>query len=153
MVDLIEKVLPHGPDRFRRHVLVEAAYEIHRHPEIARLTWLAAFVYRSRVETRYKADATPIPKLSARAQVAVTALAATTDGMAQAELWRGITADQAIGPKLRQFSAAVQQRFGDDTVRAISRNRGGPVEAASVPRDHQAAFTTVSRTVNAFKGV
>ena len=57
----------------------------------------------------------------------------------RAELWRGITADQTIGPELRRFSAAVQQRFGDDTVRAMLRSRGGPVEAASVPRAHQAA--------------
>ena len=43
--DLFEGVLPHELDRFRRRVLVEAPYEIRRHPETARLTWLAAFVY------------------------------------------------------------------------------------------------------------
>ncbi len=43
--DLFEKVLPHELDRLRRRVLVEAPYEIRRHPETARLTWLAAFVY------------------------------------------------------------------------------------------------------------
>jgi Ti-type conjugative transfer relaxase TraA len=108
----------------------------------------AAQTYRESVEARHKADATPIPKLTARAEAAVAALAATTDGKTQAELWRGITADQTIGPELRQFSAAVQQRFGDDTVRAMLRDRGGPVEAASVPRAHQAAFAAVSRIVH-----
>ena len=43
--DLFEKVLPHELDRLRRRVLVEAPYEIRRHPEPARLTWLAAFIY------------------------------------------------------------------------------------------------------------
>jgi hypothetical protein len=44
-LDLFEKVLPHELDRLRRRVLVEAPYEIRRHPETARVTWLAAFVY------------------------------------------------------------------------------------------------------------
>jgi len=42
---LFEKVLPQEMERFRRRVLAEAPYEIRRHPEAARLTWLAAFVY------------------------------------------------------------------------------------------------------------
>ena len=103
------------------------------------------------MEAQRKADATPIPKLTARAEAAVATLAAAADEKARAELWRGITADQTIGPELRRFSAAVQQRFGDDTVRAMLRSRGGPVEAASVPRAHQAAFATVSRTVHTLR--
>src|SRR5450755_1329024 len=69
----------------------------------------------------------------------------------QAALWRGMTSDKTIGAELRQFSAAVQQRFGDDTVRAMLRSGGTPVEAASVPRQHQAAFAAVSRTVHTLK--
>jgi hypothetical protein len=53
--------------------------------------------------------------------------------------------------KLRQFSAAVQQRFGDDTVRAMLRSGGTPVEVASVPRQHRAALAAVSRTVHTLK--
>ena len=75
-------------------------------------------------------------------------LAAAPDEKARAALWRGITADKAIGAELRQFSAAVQQRFGDDTVRAMLRSGGGLVEAASVPREHHAALAAVSRTVH-----
>jgi hypothetical protein len=111
----------------------------------------AALTWRASVEAQREADATPIPKLTARAQAAVTALAAATDEKTQAELWRGITADQTIGPELRQFSAAVQQRFSDDTVRAMLRGRGGPVESASAPRAHQAALATVSRTVHTLR--
>jgi AAA domain/BID domain of Bartonella effector protein (Bep) len=111
----------------------------------------AARDYRARVEARHKADATPIPKLTAQAEAAVATLTAAADEKARAELWRGITADQAIGPELRRFSAAVQQRFGDEVVRAMLRSRGGPVEAASAPGAHQAAFATVSQTVHTLK--
>jgi hypothetical protein len=108
----------------------------------------AARTYRESVEAQRKADATPIPKLTARAEAAVARLIVAVDEKTRAELWRGIAADQTIGPELRRFSAAVQQRFGDDTVRAMLRTRGRPVEAAYVPRAHQTAFATVSRTVH-----
>jgi Ti-type conjugative transfer relaxase TraA len=111
----------------------------------------AARAYREGVEAQRKADATAIPKLTARTEAAIATLAAVADEKVRAELWRGITADQTIGPELRRFSAAVQQRFGDDTVRAMLRGRGEPVEAASVSRAHQAASATVSRTVHALQ--
>ncbi len=111
----------------------------------------AVQTYRESVETQCKADATPIPKLTARAETAVATLTAAADEKVRAELWRGITADQVIGPELRRFSAAVQQRFGDDTVRAMLRSHGDRVEVASVPRAHQAAVATVSRTVHTLR--
>jgi hypothetical protein len=83
-----------------------------------------------------------------RAEAAIATLAATPDEAARTALWRGITTDQTIGTEMRQFSTAVRQRFGDDTVRAMLRSRGGPVEAASVSRAQQAAFATVSQTVH-----
>jgi hypothetical protein len=43
---LFDGVLPHEIDRYRRRVSAEAPYELRRHPEAARLTWLAAFVHR-----------------------------------------------------------------------------------------------------------
>ena len=47
--DLFDGVLPHEVERYRRRVASEAPYELRRHPEPARLTWLAAFVHlRSR---------------------------------------------------------------------------------------------------------
>ena len=48
----------------------------------------AAQDYRASVDARHKANATPIPKLTARAHAGVSALAATPDE-ARAELWRG----------------------------------------------------------------
>ena len=79
---------------------------------------------------------------------AVAALAAAPDEKARAELWTGITADKAIGAELQRFSDAVQRRFGDAAVRAMLRAEGRPVEAASVPRHHQAALAAVSRAVH-----
>ena len=43
--DLFDHVLPQELERYRRRVAVEAPYELRRHPESARLTWLAAFVH------------------------------------------------------------------------------------------------------------
>ena len=111
----------------------------------------AAQAYRESVEAQRWADATPIPKLSTRAEAAVAALAAPHDDKIRAALWRDITADKSTDAELRRFSAAVQRRFGDDTVRAMLRAEGRPVEAASVPRQHQAGLATVSRTVHALR--
>lgn len=49
---LFDGVLPHELDRYRRRISAEAPYELRRHPEAARLTWLAVFVHlRSRTLT------------------------------------------------------------------------------------------------------
>ena len=46
---LFNQALPHELERYRQRVSVEAPHELRRHPEAARLTWLAAFVHlRSR---------------------------------------------------------------------------------------------------------
>jgi hypothetical protein len=42
--DLFDAVLPRDLERYRQRVAVEAPHELRRHPEAARLTWLAAFV-------------------------------------------------------------------------------------------------------------
>jgi hypothetical protein len=81
----------------------------------------------------------------------VAALAVVPDQEARAELWTGITADKVIGAELQRFSDAVQRRFGGDAVRAMLRAGGRPIEAASVPRQHQAALAAVSRAVHTIK--
>ena len=43
--DLFDRASPRDLERCRRRVSVEAPHELRRHPEAARLTWLAAFVY------------------------------------------------------------------------------------------------------------
>ncbi len=111
----------------------------------------AAQGYREGVEAQLRADATPIPKLTVRAEAAVAALAAVPDQEARAELWTGITADKVIGAELQRFSDAVQRRLGGDAVRAMLRAGGRPIEAASVGRQHQAALAAVSRAVHTIK--
>ena len=106
----------------------------------------AAQTYRASVEAQRKADAIPIPKLSERAEAAVAALAAAPDEKARAALWRSVTADTAVGAELQRFSDAVQQRFGEDAVRAMRRSQGGLAQAPSVARQHQAALAAVSRS-------
>jgi Domain of unknown function (DUF4158) len=47
--DLFDQALPRELERCRRRVAVEAPHELRRHPDAARIAWLAAFVYlRSR---------------------------------------------------------------------------------------------------------
>jgi TnpA family transposase len=48
--DLFNEAAPRDLERCHRRVSVEAPYELRRHPDAARLTWLAAFVHR-RVRT------------------------------------------------------------------------------------------------------
>ena len=43
--DLFAHALPHELERYRQRVVVEAPYELRRHPEATRLTWLAAFAH------------------------------------------------------------------------------------------------------------
>jgi hypothetical protein len=43
--DLFDRMLPHELERYRRRVTAEAPYELRRHPQAARLTWLAAFAH------------------------------------------------------------------------------------------------------------
>ncbi len=44
-VNLFDRVSPRDLQRCRRRVSVESPHELRRHPDAARLTWLAAFVY------------------------------------------------------------------------------------------------------------
>src|SRR6202521_450967 len=43
--DLFDHASPRDLERCRRRVAVEAPHELRRHPDAARITWLAAFVY------------------------------------------------------------------------------------------------------------
>jgi hypothetical protein len=109
----------------------------------------AARTYRASVGAQRKADAIPVPGLSPRAEAAVAAIAVAPDERARTDLWRAFTADTALTAEVDRFRTAVRQRFGDDMIRAMLRAKGGPVEAPSVPRQHQGALNAVSRTVHA----
>jgi len=69
--DLFEQAAARDLERVRRRVSVEAPYELRRHPQAARLTWLAAFVYlrvRSLTDDLVDLLIETIHKIGARAE-------------------------------------------------------------------------------------
>jgi Ti-type conjugative transfer relaxase TraA len=140
-----------APARTQRHMAQAAADAIAPGLErIAKAEARAAQAYRDGVQTQRRADATPIPKLSAGAQTAVAALLSANE-KARASLWRGMMADPALGPELQRFSDAVQQRFGEDAVRAMLRDHGEAIQAPSVRRPHRDALFVIGRIVRTLK--
>jgi len=119
--------------------------------DIARAGNKAAQAYRSSVAAQRRADAVAIPRLSERAEAVVAKLTMAPDEAARAAVWQGMTADEGVAQEVAGFRAAVRQRFGDDTVRAMVRNQGWSIETASVRPEHRVALSTVSRTVHALE--
>ena len=68
-----------------------------------------------------QADATGIPKLSERAQIAIDAASAAKTDKERAEAWKAATSDKAVAGELTAFAAAMEKRFGADGVRAMVR--------------------------------
>ena len=110
--------------------------------------------YRTGVEAQRTADATGIPRLSAAAEAATGALAALTDEKTRAEAWRAVQADERVAVDLRSFGAAVQQRFGEEGVRAMLRGGGRPgaVTLPSVTPGQRPALDHVAELTVALKG-
>ena len=77
--------------------------------------------YRAGVEKQLQADATGIPKLSERAQVAIDVVRAAKTEKERAGAWKATTSDKAVAGELTAFAAAAEKRFGADGVRAMLR--------------------------------
>ena len=109
--------------------------------------------YRTGVEAQRAADATGIPRLSAAAEVAVGAVAAAKDDRTRAEAWQAVKADQQVAGELRAFGAAVEQRFGEEGVRAMLRAGGrlGAVTSASIVPEQRPALDRVARLTAALQ--
>jgi len=105
------------------------------------------------VEAQRAADATGIPRLSAAAETAVSAMAAAKDDRVRAEAWRAVQGDKQVAGELRAFGAAVEQRFGEEGVRAMLRagGRPGAVAAASVAPEQQPVLDQVAGLTAALK--
>ena len=105
------------------------------------------------MEAQRAADATGIPRLSAAAEAAVSALAAAKDDRARAKTWRAVQGDKQVAGELRAFSAAVEQRFGEEGVRAMLRAGDRPrvVHAPSVAPEQRAALDQVAGLTAALK--
>ncbi len=102
--------------------------------------------YRTGVEAQRAADATGIPRLSAAAEAAIGAVAAAPDEKARGEAWRAVQRDERVAGELRAFGAAVEQRFGEEGVRAMLRagGRPGAVTVASVALEQRSALDRVA---------
>ena len=75
--------------------------------------------YRAAVEAQRAAEATGVPRLSARAMAAIGTVAAALHDQARAEAWRAAQAD----PPSRTNCAPSARRFGEDGVRAMLAGR------------------------------
>ena len=110
--------------------------------------------YRTGVEAQSMADATGIPRLSAAAEDAIGVVAAAPDEKARAGAWRAVQADERVSGELRAFGAAVEQRFGEEGVRAMLRpgGRAGVVAATSIAPEQRPELDRVAELVAAWKG-
>jgi len=109
--------------------------------------------YRTGVKAQRAADATGIPRLSAAAEAAVGAVIAARDDHTRGEAWRAVQADKQVAGELRVFGAAVEQRFGEEGVRAMLRvgGRPGTVTAASVAPGQRPELDRVAGLTTALK--
>ena len=109
--------------------------------------------WRTGVHGQRAADATGIPCLSAAAETAIGAIAAAQDDRARSEAWRAVQGDERLAGELRAFSAAVEQRFGKEGVRAMLRagGRPGTVEAPSVAPEQRPTLDQVVGLTAALK--
>ena len=109
--------------------------------------------YRTGVEGQRAADATGIPYLSAAAEAAIGAMTAAKDDQARGEAWRAVQGDKQVAGELRAFGAAVEQRFGEEGVRAMLRagGRPGAVTVSSVTPEQRPELNRVARLTSALK--
>jgi hypothetical protein len=97
------------------------------------------------------ADATPIPKLSEKAEAAVDAIAAAGSDTERAKAWTALQADANVAGELARFSAAMKQRFGVDGLRVMLRaaHAGQAVAHASVLAAYRDVLQQVVRAAAA----
>ena len=109
--------------------------------------------WRTGVEAQRAADTTGIPRLSAAAEAALGVVAAAKDDRARGEAWRAVQGDKQVAGELRVFGAAVEQRFGEEGVRAMLRagERPGAVTAASVAPEQRPELDQVAGLTVALK--
>ncbi len=113
----------------------------------------AGKAYVASVAARKAADATPIPKLSEKAEAAVTAIAAAGSEPERTQAWTAAQADAGVAEELKRFSAAVVRRFGGDGVRAMLRaaQAGQGMAHPSAPDAHRDALRQVAKAMLAVR--
>lgn len=115
----------------------------------------AADWYREAVEAQLRADATGVPRLSARAEAAVAAVAEAKDDAGRVAAWTAVQADPAVAGELRGFGQAARVRLGEEGLRAALRGEhrltDGAAAPATVPREHAAALDRMATTMKAVR--
>jgi hypothetical protein len=122
-------------------------------PAVARLGEAeagAASSWHKGVEAQRAADATGVPKLSARAQAAVGAIGRAKDEAGRAEAWAGLQADKAVAREVEAFLRAVEGRFGSEGMRALERS--GTFEGARVAQAEHGGLPQVGSLVQVLRG-
>ncbi len=109
--------------------------------------------YRGGVEAQHAADAAGIPRLSHAAEAALGAVATAGDEQVRGAAWRAVQADKPVAAELERFGAAVERRFGADSVRAMLRAEGrtGAVTLASVTPEQRPALDRVAQLTATLK--
>jgi len=107
---------------------------------IGRAVGAAERTYRESVQAQLAADAVGIPRLSARAEAAIGAVTAANDDASRRAAWNAAQADPDIRAELVAFRAAVEQRFGAESVRAMLRvdGRAGAVHLPGMAYEQRA---------------
>ena len=109
--------------------------------------------YRASVGDQRAADATGIPRLSAAAEGAVGAVRAAPDEKVRAVVWQAVQKDESVTGELRAFGAAVEQRFGEESVRAMLRagGRPGTIAAPSIKPEQRPELDRVAELTTTLK--
>lgn len=111
----------------------------------------AAGWHHEAVERQLRADATGVPRLTAKAEAAVAAMGEAKDDTGRAAAWKAAQADPAVAGELRRFGEAVRGRLGEEGVRALLRSEhrlpGGAAVFPGVPRERMAALDRVAAVV------
>ena len=79
-----------------------------------------AGAHRATVAAQLKADATGVPRLSAKAEAAVAAMAEAKDNTGRAAALKAVRADPAVAGELRRFEAAARARLGGGSGRGAA---------------------------------
>ncbi len=113
----------------------------------------ASRAYRASVEGQLAADAVGVPRLSAAAEAAIGVVAASSDEKARATAWGAVQLDERVAGEVRAFGVAVEQRFGEESVRTMLRGRGqsGAVVAPSIAAGQQAELDQVAELIVTLK--
>jgi len=105
------------------------------------------------VDGQRAADATGIARLSAATKAAIAAVQAAPDEKARANVWQAVQKDDRVAGELRVFGTAVEQRFGEEGVRAMLRagGRPGAVTVPSVRPDQRPELDRVAELTTTLK--